>query len=56
MTPVKGPHGQLSHVTDDLRRTQCGKRCDGWVVLDFRPSEQPHLVGCKTCRDIVEFN
>lgn len=56
MTPVRGPRGRLSHVTEDVRRTLCGKPCDAWIVLDFRPEDQPDQVTCQWCRDAVEFN
>jgi hypothetical protein len=56
VTPVRSKRGKLTHLTETLRLTACGKRCDGWLCLTFRPEENPEYVDCTTCRECVEFN
>ncbi len=31
-TPIRARRGGRVHATDDLRRTLCGRTCDGWPV------------------------
>lgn len=32
MTPVRSIRGKVIHLTADVRRTMCGKKCDGWII------------------------
>lgn len=56
MTPVRSRRGKYTHLTETLRKTVCSKRCDGWLLVDFRPENNPEYVDCPTCREAVEFN
>ena len=50
MTPVRGKRGKFRHLTHDLRRTLCNKKCDGWVVEtgDYEP--------CQECEHVATTN
>lgn len=56
MTPVRSKRGKFSHVTQTLRTTACGRRCDGWLCLDFEPEKNPEYIDCRVCREALEFN
>lgn len=42
MTPVRSKRG-ATHATYDLRKTACGRSCDGWVV------EPDTAIECRSC-------
>ncbi len=45
MTPVRSKRSHVVHLSADLRRTMCGKRCDGWLV---EPDQAETCLVCHT--------
>ena len=52
MTPVRSKRSDLVHASYDLRRTGCGRKCDGWAVA---PDQAVTCVACvRVEREIEE--
>lgn len=43
MRYVRTRRAETIHVTEDLRRTACGRSCDGWIMDPDGP------VTCRVC-------
>jgi hypothetical protein len=57
MTRIRARRGELVHVTLDLRRSLCGRRCDGWrVEPDADITCDTCLVVARDCDEETGFN